>query len=78
MLKKQALKFGAIHVSELVTRKQGSYRMASRYNIFRNGTVIFENIGQMEYFDIMEDFAVEYYQTGTPHPDEITYEIMED
>ena len=52
--------------------------MASRYNILRNGTVIFENIGQMEYFDIMEDFAVEYYQTGTPHPDEITYEIMED
>ena len=52
--------------------------MASRYNILRNGTVIFENIGQMEYFDIMEDFALEYYQTGTPHPDEITYEIMED
>ena len=52
--------------------------MASRYNIFRNGTVIFENIGQIEYFDIMEDLAVEYYQNGTPHPDEITYEIMED
>ena len=52
--------------------------MASRYNILQNGKVIFENIGQMEYFDIMEDFAVEYYQNGTPHPNEITYEIMED
>lgn len=51
--------------------------MASRYNILRNGKVIFEDLGESEYFNIMEDFAVEYYQTGTPHPDEITYEIME-
>jgi len=72
------LKSGAIHGSELDTRKQGSYRMASRYNILQNGKVIFEDLGQVEYFSIMEDLAVEYYQTGTPHPDEITYEIMED
>jgi len=72
------LKSGAIHGSELVTRRQGSYRMASRYNILQNGKVIFEDLGQVEYFSIMEDLAVEYYQTGTPHPDEITYEIMED
>ena len=52
--------------------------MASRYNILQNGKVIFENLGQVEYFSIMEDLAVEYYQNGTPHPDEITYEIMED
>ena len=78
MLKKQALKSGAIHGSELVTRRQGSYRMASRYNILQNGKVIFEDLGQVEYFSIMEDLAVEYYQNGTPHPDEITYEIMED
>ena len=78
MLKKQAFKSGAIHVSELVTRRQGSYRMASRYNIIQNGKVIFEDLGQVEYFSIMEDLAVEYYQNGTPHPDEITYEIMED
>jgi len=72
------LKSGAIHESELVTRRQGSYRMASRYNILQNGKVIFEDLGQVEYFSIMEDLAVEYYQNGTPHPDEITYEIMED
>ena len=52
--------------------------MASRYNILQNGKVIFEDLGQGAYFSIMEDLAVEYYQTGTPHPDEITYEIMED
>ena len=52
--------------------------MASRYNILRNGKVIFENVGQIEYFDIMEDFAIEYYQNGTPNPNEITFELIED
>ena len=51
--------------------------MNSRYNILRNDKVIFEDLSEMEYFDMMEDLAVEFYQTGTPHPDEITYEIIE-
>ena len=51
--------------------------MKSRYNILRNDKVIFEDLSEMEYFDMMEDLAVEFYQTGTPHPDEITYEIVE-
>ncbi len=51
--------------------------MKSRYNILRNNKVIFEDVSEMEYFDIMEDLAVEFYQTGTPHPDEITYEMIE-
>jgi len=51
--------------------------MKSRYNILRNDKVIFEDLSEMEYFDMMEDLAVEFYQTGTPHPDEITYEIIE-
>ena len=50
--------------------------MKSRYNILRNNKVIFEDLSEMEYFDMMEDLAVEFYQTGTPHPDEITYEII--
>jgi len=51
--------------------------MNSRYNILRNKKVIFEDLSEMEYFNMMEDLAVEFYQTGTPHPDEITYEIVE-
>ena len=51
--------------------------MNSRYNILRNNKVIFEDLSEMEYFDMMEDLAVEFYQTGTPHPDEITYEVIE-
>ena len=49
----------------------------SRYNILRNDKVIFSDLSEMEYFNMMEDLAVEFYQTGTPHPDEITYEIVE-
>lgn len=53
------------------------YTMNSRYNILRNDKVIFSDLSEMEYFNMMEDLAVEFYQTGTPHPDEITYEIIE-
>ena len=52
--------------------------MKSRYNILRNNKVIFEDVSEMEYFDIMEDLAVEFYQTGTPHPNEISFEILKD
>ena len=65
--------------SQSWSREDKDYiEMASRYNILRNGKVIFENVGQIEYFDIMEDFAVEYYQNGTPNPNEITFELIED
>jgi hypothetical protein len=29
-----------------------------------------------EYFDIMEDLAVEYYKTGSPNPSDIETEII--
>ena len=44
------------------------------YRIIRDGKVIFDDLSQMEYFDIMEDLAIEFYQTGTPHPDDIVTE----
>ena len=45
------------------------------YTIFINGKEVYTSLLQMEYFDIMEDLALEYYQTGTPHPDDITFTI---
>lgn len=58
--------------------QQAYYTMSvSRYNILRNDKVIFSDLSEMEYFNMMEDLAVEFYQTGTPHPDEITYEVIE-
>ena len=44
------------------------------YRIIANGKTIFEDLEQFEYFERMEDLAIEFYQTGTPHPDDIITE----
>jgi hypothetical protein len=49
--------------------------MAERYNILCNGRKIYSHLTEDEYFDIMEDLALEYYQTGSPSPDELETEI---
>lgn len=50
--------------------------MADTYNILCKGRKIYSNLSQEEYFDIMEDLAVQFYQTGSPSPDEIETEII--
>tara|TARA_B100001250_G_scaffold381502_1_gene373870 strand:+ start:26 stop:196 length:171 start_codon:yes stop_codon:yes gene_type:complete len=44
------------------------------YRIIVNGKEVFDALGQGEYFERMEDLALEFYQTGTPHPDDIITE----
>jgi hypothetical protein len=53
--------------------------MANRelYNIFCKGRKIYSNLTEEEYFDTMEDLSVEYYQTGSPNPEELDTEIIE-
>jgi len=46
-----------------------------KYNILCNGRKIYSSLTQEEYFDIMEDLALQYYQTGSPSPDELETEI---
>jgi len=46
-----------------------------KYNIFRNNKKIYSDLTEQEYFDILEDLAIEYYQTGSPSPSEIKTEI---
>lgn len=46
------------------------------YNIFCKGRRIYSNLTETEYFNIMEDLAIEFYQTGSPRPDEIETEII--
>ncbi len=41
------------------------------YDILINGKVVFENLGQTEYFNRMEDLALEFYQNGVPRPEDI-------
>ena len=47
-----------------------------RYNILRNGSIIYTNLTEEEYFNIMEDLSIEFYQTGSPNPEELKTEII--
>ena len=45
------------------------------YKITIDGKEVFSSLTQMEYFNIMENLSIEYYQPGSPHPDTIKTEI---
>ena len=49
--------------------------MADRYRIYVNNIEKFSDLSEHEYFDIMEDLAIEFYQTGKPSPADIRTEI---
>jgi len=50
--------------------------MAEKYTIFHKNKVLFKNLTQEEYFDIMEDLSIEFYQKGSPNPSEIETKII--
>jgi hypothetical protein len=50
---------------------------STKYNILCKGRKIYSNLTEEEYFNTMEDLAIEFYQTGSPHPEELETEIME-
>ena len=53
--------------------------MASElYTILCKGEKLYSNLTEEEYFDIMEDLSIEYYQTGSPRPDELDTEIIKE
>ena len=55
--------------------------MAERYDILCRARKIYKNLSQLDYFEVMEDLALEYYKTGTPDPADLetqTYEVKED
>ena len=49
-------------------------KVGERYNVLRQGKVIFWNVSESEMFDIMEDLAVECYYNKTLTSSDITYE----
>ena len=49
--------------------------MTDRYRIYIEGIEKFSDLSEHEYFDIMEDLAIEFYQTGKPSPADIRTEI---
>ena len=47
-----------------------------RYNILCKGRRIYSGLTEEEYFDTMEDLSIEYYQTGSPSPEDLETEIL--
>ena len=71
------MKFGVILAFALGTKKQESFEMKTdTYNILCKGRKIYSNLTEEEYFDIMEDLSIEFYQTGSPRPEDLETEII--
>ena len=49
--------------------------MKEKYTILHKGEVLYKGLTQEEYFDIMEDLSIEYYQKGTPRPQDLKTNI---
>jgi hypothetical protein len=52
--------------------------MTTKYNIICKGRKIYTNLTEEEYFNTMEDLAIDFYQSGSPNPNEIETEIFEE
>ena len=48
------------------------------YTILKNGKEVFSGLSQSEYFDRMQDFAVEFYITGKNDTSEYTTQMIEE
>ena len=46
-----------------------------RYTIYHMGEVLYKNLTREEMFDTMEDLSIEYYQKGTPRPQDLKTNI---
>ena len=43
-----------------------------KYKIYDK--ILFDKLGQSEFFERMEELSIQFYQTGSPHPDTIKTE----
>ena len=50
----------------------------TKYNLLRNGKIIFWDLSENELLDRLEDFAVEQYVTGENINAQITYETVKE
>ena len=48
------------------------------YTILKDGEAVFTDLSQNQYFDRMQDFAVEFYLTGKNEHSEFTTEMKEE
>jgi hypothetical protein len=52
--------------------------MTDKYTILQNNKVLYKDLTEEEYFDMMEDLSVEFYQTGSPRPEDLKTEITKE
>ena len=52
--------------------------MTDKYTILQNNKVLYKNLTEEEYFDMMENLSVEFYQTGSPKPEDLKTEITKE
>ena len=50
--------------------------MTEVYTILHKNKVLHKNLTETEYFDMMEDLSIEFYQTGTPRPEDLETKII--
>ena len=55
--------------------QQEKEKKVERYNVLRQGKVVFWNVSESEMFDIMEDLVVECYYNKSLSAKDITYEV---
>ena len=60
------------------SREDKGYLMSqTKYTILHKGEVLYRGLTQEEYFDIMEDLSIEYYQKGSPRPQGLETKMFE-
>jgi len=52
--------------------------MTDKYTILQNNKVLCKDLTEEEYFDMMENLSVEFYQTGSPKPEDLKTEITKE
>ena len=70
------MRFGVILAFALDTKRQESFDMMTEYTILHKGEVLYKGLTEEEYFDRMEDLSIEYYQKGSPKPQDIETRII--
>jgi hypothetical protein len=47
------------------------------YTVYVDGVETHKNLTEDEYFDLMEDFAIKYYESGGTNPVKVTFKITQ-
>ena len=71
------MKSGVILAFASDTKSQELFEeMAESYNILCKGRRIYTSLTEEEYFNTMEDLSIQFYQTGSPRPEDLETEVL--